>query len=392
MSLSPVIIDNGNCFIKYGRCEDEAPQKFRTLIGKPKPKWRLSEEFAGEGQPAALFGEQALEHPKLRVTNPMEHSQIEDMADMTEIWQHVFRDRLETSPEDQALLMTEPPFNPRPVREKMGEALFETLGVPHLQLAVASLLALYGEGRTSGLVVDVGDGGVLALPVQQGYVMSHLMRRNEFGGAEVTDRLRTLLVEKQISLFKNRHYEIARRMKESHCFVSQDPEAEAEGRGRGSLSPPSSSLFPLGEVLSNGISEVEVGAEAWMAPEALFDPGGTEGRDDEGIPSLVAGVLKSLAIDTRGDLMKSVVLTGGGSLCPGIGPRLETELKERLPAGTAPGALRVLTSSKGADSWFAGAKSWLEMQQTSDVWVSQAEWHEHGASILEQKNLMSGQF
>ena len=85
-----------------------------------------------------------------------------------QIWQQIFSDDLGVSPEDHPVLLTESPGEPARYREKKCEVFFENLGVPQFSLATQSILALYADGRTSGVVVDIGEGHSAVVPVLQG--------------------------------------------------------------------------------------------------------------------------------------------------------------------------------------------------------------------------------
>ena len=49
--------------------------------------------------------------------------------------------------------------------------MFETFNVPSLYLAIQSVLALYSTGRTTGLVLDSGEGLNSTVPVYEAYAI-----------------------------------------------------------------------------------------------------------------------------------------------------------------------------------------------------------------------------
>merc|ERR1719263_16755 len=95
---------------------------------------------------------------------------VEDWSDMERLGHHAY-DGLGAAPDAHPLLLTEAPLNASSHRDRCAEVLFETFNVPALYVAPQAILSLYASGRTTGLVLDVGDGVAHAVPVYEGFAV-----------------------------------------------------------------------------------------------------------------------------------------------------------------------------------------------------------------------------
>lgn len=71
------------------------------------------------------------------------------------------------------MLFTEAPLNPLANRQKACEIFFETFNVPALYVQIQAVLSLYSSGRTTGVVLDSGDGVTHVVPIYEGFAVEN---------------------------------------------------------------------------------------------------------------------------------------------------------------------------------------------------------------------------
>ena len=74
--------------------------------------------------------------------------------------------------------------------------MFETFNVPAMYVAIQAVLSLYSAGRTTGIVVDSGDGVTHTAPIYEGFSIPHAVSKVQIAGRDLTNFLAKLLLER----------------------------------------------------------------------------------------------------------------------------------------------------------------------------------------------------
>ena len=99
------------------------------------------------------------------------------------------------------VLLADATLNTGKERERRAEILFESVGARSLCTPPEALLALYSEGRTTGLVLDIGHDVAHAVPVIEGYVDRSCAALASVGGIDIG---KVLTVQAKVAAKKER--------------------------------------------------------------------------------------------------------------------------------------------------------------------------------------------
>eukprot|EP01098_Paradermamoeba_levis_P017047 TRINITY_DN9558_c0_g1_i1.p1 TRINITY_DN9558_c0_g1~~TRINITY_DN9558_c0_g1_i1.p1 ORF type:complete len:377 (-),score=88.76 TRINITY_DN9558_c0_g1_i1:71-1177(-) len=365
--ISPgVVIDNGSGFIKAGFAGDGVPRTvFPSIVGRPK------EKVMQVGQKDFYVGDEAqAKRGILALKHPIERGVIVDWDDMERIWFHTFYNELRIAPEEHPVLLSEPPINPKSARQKMTQIMFETFSVPGMYLHSQPVLALFAAGKTSGLVLDSGDGVTHCAAVYEGYALPQAVQRLELGGRDLTLYLADMLAERGLNLTTTAEREIVRDIKEKFAYVALDFEKEKN-----------TPLTPLKYKLPND-EAIGLGSERFKCTEALFRPSLMGMETAVGVHQLISDCIMKCDADLKFDHYSNIVLSGGTTSFRGFEERLKRELTSIAPPTAQ---IEVVTLPQRQYTTWIGGSILSSLPSFQKMWVTKEDYEETGPAVIHKK-------
>lgn len=195
--------------------------------------------------------------------------------------------------------------------------MFDICHAPSICIGNSATLTVFASGRTTGMAVECGAGLTCSVPIFEGLALKHAAVSMEYGGQDISFALKKLFNDKGVPIDMLSAKLVKERLAYVHGYSSFE--------GGGGSTSHDSATFALPD-----------GTDVTVDPRILSDC--TDALfDNPKVPSggLLSQVHESLALcddSVRRDLANNIILSGGTSMLPGLGDRLNRGLVQRFSA------------------------------------------------------------
>jgi actin, other eukaryote len=369
-----IVIDNGSWTTKAGFNGENAPRVVvPTLLGQSKKGlFNLVEESS-----KFYIGRDVLNNSSyLDIHRPIKNGII-DAEKMEKIWSHIFTNELKVKPEAHNVFLTESIHSSNKEREKIAEIMFEKFSIFNIHIEPQQVMSLYSTTKTSGLIIESGEGSTEIVPIYEGYIIPQGIRSSPIAGEFITRNMFESIRDKLKKQNVGNPIEQSRRIKEKFSEVCMDDELirNFENLKLTVRSQSETFTLPDGNVIN-------ISNEKFLAPEVIFNPE-INSLDCSSLQQLVCDSINNVDVHLRKDFLSNIVLGGGNTMIKNFPERLKMELQGMLPNNKD--HVKINAQKERLYSSWIGASVVCSISNFQQMWVSKNDWEEIGPSIIHKK-------
>lgn len=188
MNIGALVFDVGSQSLRVGYAQDDTTKaEIPAVVGVLEDKETNQNNYYIDTNTLCVPRKGA------KVVTYMKDGMIEDWDLFEKVLDYAYDKCIQSESKYHPVLMSESPSNLRPKREKLMELMFEKYNVPAFFLVKNAVLSALANGRVTALVVDSGATHTSAIPVHDGYVLSHAIVKTPLGGDYITTQCRQFL-------------------------------------------------------------------------------------------------------------------------------------------------------------------------------------------------------
>ncbi|NVM46704.1 MAG: hypothetical protein HWN79_17495 [Candidatus Lokiarchaeota archaeon] len=321
----------------------------------------LEDIFLDKNSQTHLVGHDALKYQN--ILNVREFSKESNYNILLKFFYHYYQ-HLNIKEElqfKQPLIIITPFYKSELEKTKLQEIFFNSLDFPYILFLPETQAILSTLQKTSGVIVNIGESYTYISTIFHGF--TNIMARDMFPitGTDITKYFLNLILSKN-SAKQNIYIDkrIAKEIKNLLSLCVLDPDGEKKRVKEGLTKYDRVVDLPDGNKLN-------LNSERFLLSEPLFDPKIIH-VDFMSIAETIAKAVKSWDRENWGDLLANVVLSGGSSLIPGFGERLELELQQHFSEKLRP-QIKVVAASGRENMGWIGASVLYSKDQLKKGWI-----------------------
>ncbi|MBD3194392.1 MAG: hypothetical protein GF317_05005 [Candidatus Lokiarchaeota archaeon] len=329
--LKPLILDIGCDKFKLGWSGGDFPDIIAPSIYVDRTDYLFNSDvieglediFIKKEENEYLFGHEALKYQNILKVH--EFKKENNYNILSRFFKYYYQ-QLEIPSEYQFLqpiIIVSPFIMTDLEKTKLQNIFFEEFDFPFLLFLSESKSVLSTLNKSDGVVVNIGESFTYISTIFHGF--TNIMARDVFpvSGKELTNHFLNMILTGR-GTGKNFYldYWLAKEIKEKMSLCVLNPKKERRRVKEGFTKYDRTIKLPDN-------SKIKINQERFMLSEPIFDPKIIH-IDYKTLDEIIAKVIKFWDRENWEQLVGSIILSGGGSLIPGLKERLKEELKKHF--------------------------------------------------------------
>ncbi|MFX1394644.1 MAG: hypothetical protein ACFFAH_13875 [Promethearchaeota archaeon] len=371
--IRPLILDIGSSTFRLGWAGEDSPDIVAPSVYVDVTDYifdsdvidGLDELFFEEEKEKLLYGLEALKNQNILKVHEFKK---ENNYNIFSKFFHYYYQKLNISSENQykqsIIIIT--PFFTSELEKTKFEQIFFQLNFPYLLFLSESQAILQTLQKTTGVVVNMGESKTYFSTIFHGF--TNIMARDMFpiAGKDLTNHFLNMILTRKDSE-ENFYLDkwLAKEIKDKSSICVLDVEAERNSIKEGLTNYDQEIKFPDG-------TSLKIDEERFMLSEPLFNPRLMH-IDYFGLDEAIAKVIKSWERENWEELLPNIILSGGGSLIPGLKERLKLELTKHF-SDKIRDKINVLAVSGRENMSWIGASILYSKKKLQEGWKPNPEY------------------
>ena len=364
--LRPLILDFGSDTFRMGWAGDDSPKIIAPAVYADVKDYLFESDII-DGLEDLLIGEDTEQYlygyDALKYQNILKIHEFKKENNYTILYKyfHYYYQQLNISPEfqyKQPLILLAPFFSTELEKNRLRQIFFGVFNFPELLFLSESQAILSTLQKTSGVIVNMGESNTYISTIFHGF--TNIMARDSFpiAGYDITNYFLNSILTKKKEIFLEKW--LAKEIKEKTSLCVLNPKEEIKQIKKGFTNYDQIINFPDG-------NSMEINYERFMLAEPFFDPRIIH-IDYIGIGEAIANVIKTWDRENWEELISNIILSGGGSLIPGLKERLAIEMTDYFSDKIKSNIKVIAVPGRENMAWLGGSvlysknnlKGWVE--------------------------------
>jgi len=368
--LRPLIIDIGNYNFRLGWAGDDFPDIIAPSAYVDNTDFLFTSDvidgledifISEKNVDTHLFGHDALKYSNILKIHFFKKESNYNIF-MKYFYEHYKKLNIsEKNQFKQPIIVISPFFISELEKTKLQDIFFNIFGFPSLLFLSESQGILATLRKTSGVVINMGEVNTTIITFLHGF--SNAMARDIYpiAGKDLTNYLLNLILTRK-GAGKTEYIDkiLTKEIKDklSLCVLNPDEEIKRIKDGL--------TKYKRNVDLPDG-SSLELNTERFMLVEPLFNPSLVH-IDYLGLPEAISKVIKFWDRENWEIILPNIIITGGGSLIPGLEIRLKSEIGKHFSEKLKDKINVITVSGRENIGWIGSSVLWAK-EKLKNGWI-----------------------